>query len=272
MSEPDCETFFATLHQTLRVLPQADLDLVKDKPYAGQPYEYSKLESSRSIRLLKISHHGPFSLQEPQFSLVHTTIDIAPTYETLSYVWYTQIRGSTLTLKDGSTLRVTKNLKRALPYIARHCMTGYIWIDQICIAQDDVLEKNHQVSVMRDIYSGCCCVIVWLAELSMSPMPSAELEMAFRNSTALGWGFLPNRAEHFESFREYNYLAGYLLANALKRKSNGSHRKLPCSIKRTGRRIAEHCEFRLDPTCLGIPRGCPSATVANCRWLGPNLP
>lgn len=203
MTDPDCEAFFAALHQSLRVLPLADPDLIKDKPNPGRNYKYERLESARSIRLLEISNHGPLSLEEPQFSLVHTTIDAAPEYETLSYVWYTQIRASSFELKDGTILHVTKYLKRALPYIARHCMTGYMWIDQICIAQDDVLEKNHQVSVMRDIYSECYCVIVWLGELSMTPMSSAEVEMVFRSSTALECDFSSERTEHVKSFSEF---------------------------------------------------------------------
>jgi hypothetical protein len=38
------------------------------------------------------------------------------------------------------------------------------WIDAICINQDSVLERNHQVQMMRQIYSNAESVSVWLGE------------------------------------------------------------------------------------------------------------
>jgi hypothetical protein len=38
----------------------------------------------------------------------------------------------------------------------------YLWIDQICIDQSDVGERNHQVGMMADIYRNCDFVITWL--------------------------------------------------------------------------------------------------------------
>jgi hypothetical protein len=36
------------------------------------------------------------------------------------------------------------------------------WIDQICVNQDDISERNHQVGLMKDIYSRAAKVLVWL--------------------------------------------------------------------------------------------------------------
>jgi hypothetical protein len=77
-------------------------------------------------------------------------------------VWGTSNRSRVLELKDGSLLHITKTLEEALPYIARHCETRYIWIDQICINQDDLQERSQQVSIIGDIYRNCQCVLVWL--------------------------------------------------------------------------------------------------------------
>lgn len=41
-----------------------------------------------------------------------------------------------------------------------------IWIDAICINQQDDLEKNHQVAMMSDIYQRALRVLVWLGESS----------------------------------------------------------------------------------------------------------
>ncbi|KAM3075940.1 hypothetical protein ACMFMF_005286 [Clarireedia jacksonii] len=43
----------------------------------------------------------------------------------------------------------------------------YIWIDSICIDQDDVAERNHQVNLMKDIFSNAHFVIAWLGYRDM---------------------------------------------------------------------------------------------------------
>ncbi|KAF1849597.1 HET-domain-containing protein [Cucurbitaria berberidis CBS 394.84] len=164
-----------------RVLSRADQKrnvcaIDRNVPQSSVTYRYQPLETAESIRLLKIDGDPPFDVQ---YSIVHTTITTAPDYETLSYVWGTPNRTSTISLYDGSLLRVTKYLKSALPHISKHCLTRFIWIDQISINQDDLLEKNHQVPLMRSIYSGCYCVIVWLGRLSMLPIENTSLEDIF---------------------------------------------------------------------------------------------
>ena len=37
-----------------------------------------------------------------------------------------------------------------------------LWVDAICINQEDQTEKGHQVSQMRDIYKGADEVLIWL--------------------------------------------------------------------------------------------------------------
>lgn len=41
----------------------------------------------------------------------------------------------------------------------------YLWIDQICIDQASVQERNHQVGMMGSIYSGCHETIIWLGNI-----------------------------------------------------------------------------------------------------------
>lgn len=40
--------------------------------------------------------------------------------------------------------------------------SGWLWIDQICINQEDKMEKSYQVSLMAEIYVRAAKVIVWL--------------------------------------------------------------------------------------------------------------
>jgi hypothetical protein len=96
------------------------------------------------------------------YKLITTNTEVAPVYETLSYVWGSSDRNELLPLSDGTLLRTTKALYQALPHIGKYCNTGYPWIDQICINQDDLSERAQQVSIMGSIYSRCARVLVWL--------------------------------------------------------------------------------------------------------------
>lgn len=53
-------------------------------------------------------------------------------------------------------------LKRAR---MRH-YTQTVWIDAICINQDDISERGHQVGLMPDIYSGAKTVLMYIGEIS----------------------------------------------------------------------------------------------------------
>lgn len=97
--------------------------------------------------------------------MIETTFDQAPAYETLSYVWGTTDRNKTVPLRNGKLLRITKLLKEALPFVETQCSTGYLWIDQICIDQDDRSERGQQVKLMGQIYTSCCRVLVWLGQM-----------------------------------------------------------------------------------------------------------
>ncbi len=61
-----------------------------------------------------------------------------------------------------SLLRITPSLEGALRHIRRPSEPVTLWVDQICIDQGNVPEKNAQVAAMKDVYSGASQVLVWL--------------------------------------------------------------------------------------------------------------
>ncbi|KAK5077648.1 hypothetical protein LTR70_009558 [Exophiala xenobiotica] len=63
---------------------------------------------------------------------------------------------------DGKAVKVTKNLESFLEH-ARVSFFGLsLWIDALCIDQQSVEERNHQVMLMGTTYSNARKVIVWL--------------------------------------------------------------------------------------------------------------
>ncbi|PGH04264.1 hypothetical protein GX51_03609 [Blastomyces parvus] len=106
-----------------------------------RPYNHTALQQSDSIRLAEIlPGQGNDNLQ---LNLQHTTLQKAPAYEALSYEW------------AGNS-----GLKR-LRYTDRRRL---IWVDAICIDQDNSQERSHQVSLMRDIYRNAQRALIWIGE------------------------------------------------------------------------------------------------------------
>jgi hypothetical protein len=83
-------------------------------------------------------------------------------YEALSYVWGNPMDEAKTILVDDTHLHITPNLEGALHCIRDRNNSRYLWIDAVCINQNDNHEKNHQVNLMSDIYSRANRVLVFL--------------------------------------------------------------------------------------------------------------
>ncbi|GMF80978.1 unnamed protein product [Aspergillus oryzae] len=89
-------------------------------------------------------------------------------YEALSYVWSGDEEGSAEKHKEiilhDHTIPITANLHAALVNLRDHQLERVLWVDAICINQDDMDEKNQQIPLMRTIYAQADRVIIWLGE------------------------------------------------------------------------------------------------------------
>ena len=67
---------------------------------------------------------------------------------------------------NGETIHVTANLNDTLRMLSsgRLPRQRYIWIDALCIDQDNISERNEQVKLMSKIFKAAESVIVWLGE------------------------------------------------------------------------------------------------------------
>jgi hypothetical protein len=123
-------------------------------------YTYSSLSQPRSIRAIELSPSSkvtnPISIHLREISL-----DSSSKFDALSYSWENQ----TFTQKiscEGKELLITPTCEAALRRLRLAKRTRILWIDQICINQETVEEKNQQVTLMGDLYSIAEKVIVWL--------------------------------------------------------------------------------------------------------------
>jgi hypothetical protein len=131
-------------------------------------FKYKPLQTStKQIRLLELqSKVGDIV----HCSLAHFDLNDNVHYQALSYTWG-PVAPTYKILIDGQTFRLRENLYQFLKTIASQSSTSktaqnfgkrYIWIDQICINQDDIVERTQQVSIMGIIYRRALQVVVWL--------------------------------------------------------------------------------------------------------------
>ena len=93
--------------------------------------------------------------------LCHESLDNNPQYEALSYTWGDMADTRDIRV-DGKSFTVTKNLFVALQHLRSRSSPRVIWIDALCINQNDIPERNHQGQQMRDIYKQASEVLIWL--------------------------------------------------------------------------------------------------------------
>ncbi|KAF2500878.1 HET-domain-containing protein [Lophium mytilinum] len=125
---------------------------------------------SHCIRLLDIDPSLPSSDEpSPLHILGHLrVVDLrqSPSFASLSYVWGVKSGLShavTLPSQECS-IEITENCYQALWHIRKLFGGVSIWVDSICINQDDEQEKESQISLMQEIYSLARSVYVWLGQ------------------------------------------------------------------------------------------------------------
>ncbi|KAE9364093.1 HET-domain-containing protein [Stipitochalara longipes BDJ] len=124
----------------------------------GEQYKYSPL-SLREIRLLCRLPGQDLSDDILRFQMVHASLeDNGLQFVAISYTWGVLTRRIPIFIGDQS-FHVYESahqiLSRADPSI-------YVWIDAVCINQDDNNEKSQQLPLMGDIYSKAIGVGIWL--------------------------------------------------------------------------------------------------------------
>ena len=144
------------------------------------PYQYEDLPSrspDRFTRLLELLP-GP-KLQPIRCRLICVSLKESPAYEALSYCWGNNPSSETITIKEAE-LQVTSNLYDALLRLRDETAVRKLWADAICINQNNIPERNAQVTMMQAIYRRAERTIVWLGRAD------PETTAVFRKLRELG--------------------------------------------------------------------------------------
>ena len=116
----------------------------------------------QDIRLLFVAPH-----QSHTSDIWCSTFQVAfrenPSYQALSYTWGDSQLTRTI-FCDGKKLAITENLYSALRKLQNTHPFVPLWIDALCIDQNNVSERTKQVRMMKQIYQKAEQVIIWLGE------------------------------------------------------------------------------------------------------------
>lgn len=155
----------------------------KERAYKDLPLNDEKKE----IRVLRLHPGYPWSTIRCELRVASLEPSDVPKYMALSYTWnepiqpsapLTSFRGirqhfrglyqhylfpshATIFIND-SRFPITRNLSTALRHLRVDNEPLDLWIDAICINQDNNAEKGQQVQMMPDIYSKAKMTCVWL--------------------------------------------------------------------------------------------------------------
>lgn len=171
LAQPNCSTAFALDQQLWTHLAgnntrswtiSKDCHVVKDGP------QYLPLDEARSeIRVLKVSRPLKYGGSTFQANLICVSLDEDPAYLAISYVWGDRsIVGHFESHHRGQGRRIpyNKGILDIINTILACGTTLYLWIDALCINQDDLNERASQVAMMGTIFSKARQVVAFIGE------------------------------------------------------------------------------------------------------------
>ncbi|QDS71677.1 hypothetical protein FKW77_008031 [Venturia effusa] len=152
------------------------------------PFSHPVFDPSTQIRVLAVE---PGELGAPirasfKVSNIHGLRIFE--WEAISYAW----DGQEPTLEigiQGMCVKVTRNVYRIIQDLRLEQEMRYLWIDAVCIAQQDLHEKSLQVALMQHIYEEALSVTIWLDLEGMDDIAKAVVSAA-EWMDAISWASL----------------------------------------------------------------------------------
>ncbi|KAF4636845.1 hypothetical protein G7Y89_g1239 [Cudoniella acicularis] len=145
-----------------------------------EQYFYTPLKNhGESVRLLVL--HPRIPLSDVRCSLFEVSLDNVPSYEAISYTWGDASIRENIWV-NGKRMNVPKSTYTVLSNRSSWWRPKILWMDAICINQQDEEEKGSQVGLMREIYIKAFIVSVCL---QTSPAPEGALPQVHEAKEAL---------------------------------------------------------------------------------------
>lgn len=135
-------------------------------------YRYQPLQHDDSIRILVL--HPSLQESDPiTCSIRHERLsDASLEYEAVSYTWGDTTQQRAIYFRDRKgELAVGENCHYALQCLRLGHKDRLLWIDAICINQENITERSRQVRIMDSVYNRAFSVVVFLGKKSQLAAP-----------------------------------------------------------------------------------------------------
>ncbi|OHF01210.1 heterokaryon incompatibility protein [Colletotrichum orchidophilum] len=167
------------------------VDIEETSPIHNKPATdsvYQPLIFQTDIRLLTLE---PGEFGDPiRCSLSLSSTSSMIDYDAISYTWAREDGMMEWTQRitlDSRPFFVTANCETALRRVRSRGALRVVWIDAVCMNQQDIEERGHQVRLMPQIYSRAQRVLVYVGE----PVPEEEALFRFMDHPDPGLPRLP---------------------------------------------------------------------------------
>jgi hypothetical protein len=168
-------------------------------PCGPNEFRLLELHSGAGDEALQVTLRTYPLAKTPLYSAVsHTWVDedihdnsIKPAWGVVSHD--NEISGDVITVQnavDGQKCWLkSRNLVTMLRDLRDPAASRVLWIDAICINQDDIPERNTQVFNMAQIFSNANCVVIWLSpSKGKLPQEWAGMLKSYQNYSKLDYG------------------------------------------------------------------------------------
>lgn len=124
---------------------------------SNENWQRPQLENaSTQIRLLRF-------LPDTEYSDLRVELEVfelseAPAFNAVSYTWGIEPPQDVIRI-NGAPVTIRPNCHYALGQCHHHFPTSPVWLDAICINQDDLVEKGSQGAIMGHIYAAATRVL-----------------------------------------------------------------------------------------------------------------
>ncbi|KAK0512926.1 hypothetical protein JMJ35_004943 [Cladonia borealis] len=154
------------------------------------PYQYPALDVEAGyIRLMYLLPAETSAVIRIELAHIRLTKEDVPKYEALSYAWGERATPEVIYVgqKGDNTIAVTRSLHQALSYLRYRDKRRVLWVDAICVDQQHLEERGHQVQRMGDVYSLADRVIVWLGRDDTTSAHAIQLLRTIGSKVEVDW-------------------------------------------------------------------------------------
>lgn len=158
-------------------VPQANRKISYQR--MSRTMQYTRLNPAHSeIRLVTVLPGVDGS--QIQCTIENMSLMRPPKYTALSYCWGDPNKTLDILVND-QPFPATTNLHAALSRL-RDTKYTTLWIDAICINQEDVVERSQQLFLMGSIYRKATTTVAWLGDLAHCPANTIVKDSMFTAS------------------------------------------------------------------------------------------